>query len=243
MAEKTALITGAARRLGAAIARELHSAGMNVVIHYHYSVDAANALAADLNNKRSDSAWLVNGDLADAEFLPYLIDTAIACSGRLDALVNNASVFYPTRLSEIDVNQWSDVMNVNLRAPLLLARHAARELQKREGCIINLTDVHAERPLKEYMLYSTSKAGLVMLTKALAKELAPDIRVNAVSPGAVLWPADMDSATQEKIISHIPLKRRGNPEDVAKAVLYLIRDADYVTGEILTVDGGRAVYS
>lgn len=243
MTEKTALITGGGRRLGAAIVRELHSAGMNIVIHYHDSVDAATALATDLNSKRADSAWLVNGDLADAEFLPRLIDTALACNGRLDALVNNASVFYPTRLPDIDLNLWSDMMDVNLRAPLLLAKHAVRELQKRKGCILNLTDIHAERPLKDYMLYSTSKAGLTMLTKALAKELAPDIRVNAVSPGAVLWPADMDSATQEKIISHIPLKRRGNPEDVAKAVLYLIRDADYVTGEILTVDGGRALYS
>lgn len=243
MPDKTALITGAAQRVGAAITRQLHAANMNVVIHYLHSRQAAEELTAELNDIRPGSAWAVAADLCDPAALSTLIAEAIAFGNRLDVLVNNAAAFYPTPLAQITESNWTELMEVNLKAPLFLAKHAAEELREHGGCIINIADVHAERPLKEYMLYSTSKAGLVMLTKALARELAPDIRVNAVSPGAVLWPEEMDTITQQKIISHIPLKRRGNPEDVARAVLYLIRDADYVTGEILTVDGGRAIYS
>lgn len=239
MSHRTALITGAAKRVGAAIARELHSAGLQVVIHYHHSAAAANALAAELNDKRPESAWLLQADLADSQALPDVVDSAITCNGRLDVLINNASVFYPTPLEAIDDDSWSDMMNVNLRAPLLLARHAAAQLRANQGCIINLTDIHGERPLSEHTLYSTSKAGLIMLTKALAKEMAPDVRVNAVSPGAVLWPRTMTAETQQAILSRIALNRRGNPEDVARAVLFLIRDAGYVTGQVLSVDGGR----
>ncbi len=239
MSHRTALITGAAKRVGAAIARELHSAGLQVVIHYHHSTAEANALATELNDKRPASAWLLQADLADSQALPDVINAAIACSGQLDVLINNASVFYPTPLEAIDDDSWSDMMNVNLRAPLLLARHAAAQLRANQGCIINLTDIHGERPLSEHMLYSTSKAGLIMLTKALAREMAPDVRVNAVSPGAVLWPESMTEETQQTILSRIALNRRGSPEDVARAVLFFIRDAGYVTGQVLSVDGGR----
>ncbi len=201
MSHRTALITGAAKRVGAAIARELHSAGLQVVIHYHHSTADANALVAELNDKRPASAWLLQADLADSQALPDLVDAAIGCNGRLDVLVNNASVFYPTPLESIDDDNWSNMMNVNLRAPLLLARHAAAQLRSNRGCIINLTDIHGERPLSGHPLYSTSKAGLIMLTKALAKEMAPEVRVNAISPGAVLWPEAMTEATQQEILS------------------------------------------
>lgn len=243
MRGKIALITGGAKRVGAAIARQLHACGMEVLVHYHRSVDEANALAAELNEKRPKSAWLLQADLADSKALPHLITAALACNSRLDVLVNNASVFYPTPLADIDANRWADVMNVNLRAPLLLAKLAATELMKHNGCIINLTDIHGERPLSGHPLYSTSKAGLIMLTKALAKELAPQVRVNAVSPGAVLWPETMSEDTRNEILSRVALGRRGSPEDVARAVRYFVRDADYVTGQILTVDGGRTLYS
>lgn len=242
MTHKTVLITGAAQRVGAAIARHLHAAGMNTVIHYLNSRQSAEALAAELNQNRPGSAWAIGADLCDMTALPTLIDDTIACSGRLDVLINNASAFYPTPLGKLTESNWNELMDVNLKAPLFLAKHAIEELRARQGCIINLTDIYAERPLNDYSIYSASKAGLVMLTKALAKELAPDIRVNAVSPGAVLWPEDMGSAAKQEILSHIPLGHRGDPDDVAKAVIFLIRDADYITGEVLTVDGGRTLY-
>lgn len=239
----TALITGAARRVGAAIASHLHAAGLNVVIHYRRSHDAAETLAAELNGQRQASAFTLATDLTDSNALPLLIRDAIACTGRLDVLVNNASAFFPTPLEKLTESDWSTLMDVNLKAPLFLARHAAAELRQRNGCIINITDIHAVRPLKNHSLYSTSKAGLVMLTQALARELAPEIRVNAISPGAILWPEDMDESTKNEILSRIALGRRGSPEDVARGVLYLVRDAGYVTGQVLTIDGGRTLYS
>ena len=243
MPNKTALITGAALRIGAAITRELHAAGMDVIIHYHNSHQPADALAAELNARRPDSAWTLSGDLRDYNILQRLIDEAIACNGRLDLLVNNASSFYPTPIDEVNETNWNDLLDVNLKAPMFLSKYASAELQRREGCIINLTDVHAERPLKDHPVYSTAKAGLIMLTKALAKELAPAIRVNAISPGAVLWPESMDGATQQEILNHIPLARRGEPADIARAVLYMARDSGYTTGQVLTVDGGRTLDS
>ncbi len=243
MPNKTVLITGAALRIGAAITRELHAAGMDVIIHYLNSRQPAEALAAELNASRPDSAWILSADLCDTAALQALIADAVACNGRLDVLVNNASAFYATPVEQVTENHWDEIMDVNLKAPMFLARHAVDELRRRQGCIINLTDIHAERPLREYPIYSTAKAGLIMLTRALAKELAPAVRVNAISPGAVMWPESMDEATQKKIISRIPLKRTGEPEEVARAVLFLIRDADYMTGHVLTIDGGRTLGS
>jgi len=239
MTDKTVLITGAAVRIGAVIARELHAAGMNVIVHYLNSHQPADLLAAELNEIRPGSAWILGADLCDAEALPKLIADAVACNGRLDVLVNNASAFYATPLEQLSDSNWAEMMDVNLKAPLFLARYAAAELRQRRGCIVNLTDIYGEHPLHNYSLYSISKAGLTMLTRSLANELAPEVRVNAVSPGAVMWPEGMDEAAQQRIISHTLLKRRGEPEDIARAVLFLIRDADYITGQVLTVDGGR----
>lgn len=242
MSDKTVLITGAALRIGAAITRELHAAGMNVIIHYLNSHQPAETLAAELNGNRPGSAWTLAADLCDPAALPQLVNNAIACNGRLDVLVNNASAFYATPLEQVNDTNWDELVGVNLKAPLFLSKHAAGELRRCAGCIVNLGDIYGERPLHNYSLYSISKAGLDMLTRSLAKELAPEVRVNAVSPGAVMWPDGMDEAAKERILSRTLLKRRGNPEDIARAVLYLIRDADYVTGQILTVDGGRTLY-
>lgn len=239
MSNRIALITGAARRLGAAIARELHAAGFDTIIHYRQSEQAAQALASELNNARPHSAWTLAADLRDAGARQTLIDNAIDCTGRLDVLVNNASAFYPTPLASIDDDNWAELMDINLKAPLFLAQNAATELGRRRGCIINITDIHAERPLSGHPVYCVSKAGLVMLTRALAREMAPEVRVNAVAPGAVLWPESMDEGTQQEILSRIALDRRGDPEDIARAVLYFVRDAGYVTGQVLSVDGGR----
>lgn len=242
LSDRTALITGAAIRIGAAITRELHAAGMTVVIHYRQSRDAADALAAELNAARTDSAFTIAADLCDYSALSALVHETLACTGRLDVLVNNASAFFPTPLERLTESDWTTMIDMNMKAPLFLVKHATSELRRQQGCIINITDIYAERPLKAYLVYCISKAGLVMLTKALARDLAPEIRVNAVSPGAVLWPEDMDETTKATIVSHTALGRRGAPEDVGKAVLYLVRDAGYITGEILTVDGGRMLY-
>jgi pteridine reductase len=243
LAHKTALITGGARRIGAAISRCLHAAGMDVVIHYRQSRDEADVLVDELNAIRPDSAMCLRADLLDIDVLQLLIHEAKRFRNRLDVLINNAAVFYPTPLESLEERHWDESININLKAPLFLAKYAAEELRQRQGCIVNLTDIHADRPLREHPVYSTSKAGLDMLTMALAKELAPEVRVNGVSPGAILWPEGMDEATRRLILSRIMLGRSGEPEDIAKAVLYLVRDADYVTGQIITVDGGRTLYS
>lgn len=237
------LITGAARRIGAVIARSLHEAGMNVVVHYHSSSVEAGALCGAMNDIRPDSAAAIGADLADASTCASVVEFACTRFGRLDALVNNASAFFPTPVAETTSAQWEELMATNLKAPFFLSRCAADALRRERGCIINLTDIHAMRPLKGYSVYSTAKAGLIMLTKALAKELGPEIRVNAVAPGAVLWPDDMSEELKDRIVSHTMLKRAGNPEDVAGAVRYLILNAGYVTGQVLTVDGGRTLYS
>ena len=236
------LITGAAKRIGAAIATVLHGAGANVAIHYFASAEAADALAARLNTERSDSAHTVHANLRKMADLEPMIKEVIAQTGRLNALINNASSFYPTPLGTITEEQWDDLVGSNLKAPLFLCQAALPHLRETSGVIINIVDVHSQRPLKNHSVYGAAKAGLGMLTRALAKDLSPEIRVNGISPGAILWPeSGMPEQVQDKIIEQIPLKRAGEPEDIAAAVLFLMRDAPYITGQILKVDGGRSI--
>lgn len=243
MSNKTVLITGASRRIGAAVARDLHQRGMDIVIHYHRSADEARALAHDLNSRRPESARLVQANLNDVAAAGQIIDEAVSCFGRLDVLINNASCFYPTPAREASLQQWDELFNTNLKAPFFLAQRAYTQLCATGGCIINITDIYGHRPLKGYPLYSTAKAGLVMLTMALAREFGPDVRVNAVSPGAILWPEHLDNATRDKILSRTVMKRAGKPEDIAEALNYLINNAPYITGQVLVLDGGRSLYS
>jgi pteridine reductase len=239
--EQVALITGAAHRIGAVIARTLHAAGLRVVLHYRASGQAASALAAELNASRPGSATLVSGELLDLSRLPGIVDEAVQAFGRLDVLVNNASRFYPTPLGEVTAEAWEDLIGTNLRAPLFLSQAAAPHLAATSGCIVNIVDIHAERPLAQHPVYSVAKAGLGMLTKALALELGPQVRCNGVAPGAILWPeAPTDAAYKDAIIARTALKRRGHPEDIARAVLFFVRDAGYVSGQVLAVDGGRS---
>lgn len=243
MINKTVLITGAAQRLGAEIARHLHAKGMDIVIHYHQSGTKAETLTRELNTVRADSTLCLQGNLHDDPVFTEIIEQSYQFKNRLDVLINNASSFYPVPVDEVTSEQWDDLVGTNMRAPFFLIQHATKYLKETRGCIVNITDIHAQRPLKNHAVYSAAKAGLVMLTRALAKELGPDIRVNAVAPGAILWPENMDSIDKEKILSRTALKRQGKPEDIAKAVYFLIQDADYMTGQILTVDGGRSLFS
>lgn len=239
---KVALITGAAHRVGATMARTLHGAGMNVVIHYRNSRGNALALVDQLNRERPHSAAAVQGDLNSCAALAPLVQEAAAPWGRLDALVNNASSFYPTSIGQVTETEWNDLLGSNLKAPFFLSQAAAPLLAAQRGAIVNIADIHAERPLKNYPVYSIAKAGLVMLTKALARELGPEIRVNAIAPGAILWPEhELAPDTKQEIIRRTALKRQGRPEDIAAAALYLIRDAAYTTGQVLVVDGGRSL--
>jgi pteridine reductase len=242
--DKVILITGAAHRIGAQMARTLHAEGARLVLHYRSSQAAAHALQDELNGQREASVVLVCADLLDSAALPALITEAHGAWGRLDVLINNASTFYPTPMGEVTEDHWHDLMGSNLKAPFFLSQAAAPHLKDSHGCIVNIADIHADRPLKEYPVYSMAKAGLVMLTKSLACELGPEIRVNAVAPGAILWPEnDMDEDTKGRIISRTFLKRQGTPENIARAVLFLIRDADYTSGQVLAVDGGRSLNS
>ncbi len=238
---QTVLITGAARRIGAELARTLHGAGANVVLHYGSSEREAAALARSLNAARPGSAVTAQADLLHTERLAPLVATAVSAFGRLDILVNNASSFFPTPLGQIDEHQWDSLIGSNVKAPLFLTQAAAHELSAARGLVLNLVDIHGLRPLKRYPVYSVAKAGLIMLTKALARELAPDIRVNAIAPGPVMWPETADAELQENIVSRTLLKRPGSPVDVARAALFFATDAPYVTGQILAVDGGRSV--
>lgn len=235
------LITGAARRIGARIARELHAAGADVVLHYHRSADDAQALAAELNATRRDSATTVAGDLKEDGVPESAIAAVIARHQRLDALINNASSFYPTPIGTIDSRAWTDLIGSNLKAPLFLAQAAAAHLALTRGVIVNIIDIHAERPLRNYPVYCAAKAGLLGLTRSLAIELAPEIRVNGVSPGPIEWPDDhqFSPAERAEIIAHTLLKRAGQPADIARTVRFLVFDAPYVTGQTLAVDGGR----
>ena len=242
LAGRWALVTGAAVRIGATIARTLHTAGANVGIHYFRSAAPAAELAANLNAARAGSAIALGADLRDLGALRGLVARLVEHSGRLDILVNNASVFYATPLGSVTEAQWHDVIDSNLKAPLFLSQSALPHLKQTRGTIVNIVDIHAQRPLREHVVYGPAKAGLAMLTRSLAKDLGPEIRVNGVAPGAILWPDEgVSEKLQQTIIRKTSLRRAGEPEDVASAVLFLVRDAPYVTGQIIAVDGGRSV--
>ncbi|MBV8032433.1 MAG: pteridine reductase [Betaproteobacteria bacterium] len=240
---RTVLVTGGGRRVGAAIARRLHGAGANLVLHYRDSAADADALAAELNARRDKSAATVKAELLAPIAPRALVSAALDRFGSLDVLVNNASSFFPTPIGGIEASHWEALVGSNLRAPLFLSQEAAPELAKRAGCIVNIVDIHAERPLKGYPVYSIAKAGLAALTRSLALELAPQVRVNGVAPGAIAWPEDGQFASEERerILRTTPLGRTGTPEDIAQAVHFLAC-APFVTGQLLAVDGGRSVF-
>ena len=240
---KTALVTGAARRIGAAIARRLHAAGANVVLHYRGAEAEAAALEAELNALRAASALKVKADLLAPIAPKALVGATRDRFGGLDLLVNNASSFYPTAVGAIEAGHWDELIGSNLRAPLFLSQAAAPHLASARGSIVNIVDIHADRPLKGYLVYSVAKAGLAALTRALALELAPAVRVNAVAPGAIAWPQDeqFDAGERERIVATTPLGRLGSAEDIAHAVQFLA-SAPFVTGHMLAVDGGRTIF-
>jgi pteridine reductase len=244
MQGKTVLVTGGAKRVGAAIVRRLHAAGANVAIHCRGSLYDALALRAELNEKRPDSACAVQADLLEIATLPRVIEETVKQFGHLDAVVNNASSFYPTPLDKVSEQQWDDLLGTNMKAPLFLAQAASAELRRRHGCIINIVDIHADFPMHGHLLYNIAKSGLAGLTRALAQELAPQIRVNGIAPGVNLWPESemwQNEEQRRKIIAHTLLKREGEPDDIAKTVQFLIADAPYITGQIIAVDGGRSI--
>ena len=239
---KCALITGAAHRIGATIARLLHANGMDILIHYRHSAAPAKALQNALESQRPDSVGLIQADLHDNDSYRTLIDTAIDFRGQLDLLVNNASSFYPTPIETANGTAWDDLIGSNLKAPFFLSQAAAPLLKKSRGAIINLVDIHAERPLKDHPIYSVAKAGNAMLVKSLARELGPEIRVNGIAPGAILWPEQgLSEDEREEILQRTALKRPGTPEDIAQTLLFLISEAPYITGQIIAVDGGRTL--
>jgi pteridine reductase len=242
--DKVVLITGGAKRVGAAICRLLHDGGARLMIHYRNSQGEARALQSELNLQRPQSVAIIQGDLHNLSMLAGMVQETIHHFGRLDVLINNASSYYPTEIGAIGEEEWEELMGSNLKAPLFLSQAAASELRKQQGCIINITDMHVERPKKGYVVYSVAKAGLVTLTRSLAHELAPDVRVNAVAPGPVLWPEDnpqFDEVYRQRVISQTLMKRIGEPEDIAKAVRFLIQDAPFITGQVIAVDGGRSL--
>lgn len=244
LTSKVALITGSARRIGAEIARTLHEAGMNVALHYNASEDDALKLCEELNSIRANSASAFRADLLEQESEKMLVANVVKSWGRLDALVNNASRFYRTHIGKVTDYAWEDLMNSNVKAPFFLAQAAAPHLAEHKGVIVNIGDIHGERPLRDYSVYSISKAGILMMTRVLAKELGPNVRVNAVSPGPIIWPEGVNVMTDEekqKTIHSTVLRREGAPDDIANAVLFFVRDATYVTGQILNVDGGRVM--
>ncbi len=240
---KVALITGAAHRVGAAIVELLHTNGMNIALHYRNSFTVAKATQERLNCLRPNSVILLKADLSDIQALPDIVNQAAAEWGHLDLLVNNASSFYPSPIGSVDELQWDDLLASNLKAPFFLAQAAQKFLANKHGSIINIVDIHADRPLKNHTVYCVAKAGLVMLTKSLAREFGDDIRVNAIAPGAIMWPLDITEDLKSEIVSRTALKRKGEPLDIAKAVLYLVENADYMTGQVLTIDGGRSLNS
>ena len=242
MEGKCTLITGAARRVGAATAERLHDAGSDVAIHFRGSSAEADNLCAKLNERRADSARSFQADLLERSQIESLATDVTDWRGRVDVLVNNASSFYPTPLGTITDEDWRDLTGSNLRGPIFLSQALSDTLQAQRGSIVNIVDIHARRPLRDHTVYSAAKAGLIMLTRSLAKDLAPNVRVNSVAPGAIMWPEDgMTDAVKDKILEQVPLGRKGSPEDIAAAVLFLARDATYVTGQMLKVDGGRAI--
>lgn len=237
---KTVLITGGAQRIGAEIAKTLHDNQFNVIIHYNESEQEAKALCAKLNNRRQNSAQRIHANLASVDEINQLVGII----ENIDLLVNNASVFYPTPLENCTVNDWDTIMNINLKAPFLLSKGLSKKLKQTQGCIVNIVDIHAERPLKNYAIYNISKTGIKTLTKTLAKELAPDVRVCGVSPGSILWPeqkAELEPHTKQIMLERIALKRQGSTADIAEAVLFLA-NANYITGEVINIDGGRTLH-
>lgn len=237
-----ALITGAARRVGSVIARTLHAAGYDIVLHYRRSKTDVDGLCAELERSRPNSTLSIAAELADIDRLPAIVDAAIDRFGRLDALINNASAFFPTPIGTVSTIQWNELFASNAQAPFFLSQAAAPHLKRSHGSIVNMVDIYAERPLAAHPVYCMAKAALAMMTLSLAKELGPEIRVNGIAPGAVLWPeAGKTYTDQNELIARTPLKRAGSPDDVAKAVLFLIRDATFTTGQILRVDGGRSL--
>ena len=244
LAGRVALVTGGAKRVGAAICRRLHAQGANVMLHHHVSVAEARALQHALNTLRADSVALIQADLLNSASLPDMVKTTVEQFGSFDILVNNASSFFPTALGEITEKTWDDLIGTNLKAPLFLSQAAALELKKRHGCIVNIVDIHAEFPMKNYVVYTVAKGGLLALTRSLARELGPEVRVNGVAPGTILWPEDdtwSDDLSRQRIINQSALKRVGEPDDIAKAVDFLVTSAPYVTGQVITVDGGRSI--
>ncbi len=246
MPDKTALVTGAAARIGAEIARRLHRRGCHIVLHFNASAEAATQLADELNDRRPRSVTLVSADLSRAAGVESLATATSAVSEGLDVLVNNASRFYATSLGKTHQYQWDDVMDSNLRAPYFLVQALLPQLKVAGGAVINIIDIHARQPMVGHGLYSISKAGLEMLTKALALELAPDVRVNGVSPGAILWPENQAppvafAKARQRILQRVAMGRTGTPTDVASTVEFLALDSPYITGQIVAVDGGRSL--
>ncbi|MFZ0219923.1 MAG: pteridine reductase [Candidatus Aquirickettsiella sp.] len=242
--DKVVLITGAGKRVGAAVAQYCHQLGMRLAIHYRESRQQASDLCARFNQQRQNSAIALAADLRNTDQLEGLITAVLSKWGQLDVLINNASSFYPTPLAKVTEMVWEDVMGSNLKAPFFLSQSAAPYLKQQKGCIINLVDIQAQRPLKNYSVYCIAKAGLVMLTKSLAQELGPDIRVNAIAPGIVLWPDDeteFNATLREKIVARNVLKRAGTPQDIANTAVFLINHANFITGQIIAVDGGRSL--
>ena len=241
---KVILITGAVKRIGEAIARRLHADGARVAIHTRHSVLAANRLAETLNAIRPKSAIVVTADLVEPNAAARVVAEVLSCYERLDGLVNNASSFFPTPIGSIDLDAWNDLVGSNFMAPLFLSQAAAPFLQKTKGAIVNITDIHAERPLRNYPLYCAAKGALLALTRSLAVELGPQVRVNAVAPGAILWPENkaFDRSERQAIVAHTLLEREGSPEDIARAVQFLFLNAPYITGQVINVDGGRTAH-
>jgi pteridine reductase len=245
MAEKVALITGGARRVGAAICRRLHASGVDLMVHYRRSAQEAHALQAELNGARPDSVALVQADLLNLAALPTMVADTLRQFGRLDVLINNASSFFPTPVGEIAEREWDDLVGTNLKTPLFLSQTAAPHLKRTQGSIVNIVDIHADRPMRNHIVYSVAKGGLVALTRALASELGPEVRVNGVSPGVIMWPEDerwADEVARQRIVQSTLLKRVGDPDDIARTVCFLVFDAPYVTGQIIAVDGGRSIH-
>ena len=236
---KTALITGGAARIGAQIAKTLHSNNFKIIIHCNHSIEKAERLSDSLNSITSDTAEVISGDLNKIENILSIVNSIDS----LDLLVNNASVFYPKSVEDSELDDWNDVINVNLRAPFFLSKGLSKKLTTNHGSIINIIDIHADRPLKNHAVYNISKAGLKMMTQTLAKELAPSIRVNGVSPGSILWPeasAEISESEKKVMLERIALNRQGTPQDIADTVLFLA-NSDYITGQIINIDGGRTL--
>jgi pteridine reductase len=245
LAQKVVLITGGARRVGAAICRMLHASGADIMLHYRSSSPEAREVQAELNSVRPDSVALVQADLLNLALLPSVVTETVNRFGRLDVLVNNASSFFPTPIGEITEQAWEDLVGTNLKTPLFLSQAAAPHLRRSHGCIVNIVDIHADRPTRTYAVYSSAKGGLMAQTRALACDLAPEVRVNGISPGVILWPEDerwSDEVARQRIIHSTLLKRVGEPDDIARTARFLIYDAPYITGQVIAVDGGRSIH-